>query len=1759
MKTKRKFRERAITMLLVFVMLFSMIPPCIVIVAEDEIDEAKSVIGSIVRFSTTDERVYLYNDVTFSGPSTKTTRVSPNDLPETFVVLDAITVSYGTQFYKLGTVDGSANDVLDNYPWVKAVLMEIVSTPEPDDGLVRGEVGLLVDGKETTALTIARDEKTYVFTELSEVFTGTPIYRWELLINREQNKWGTVQDYVFPYATVSRALIANAGVEGTNAVLRCIVSQNGIDYVSNELTIILEPSVDSSADGEIAMFAAPKNATSSFGVAGEETVFASSDDNITRDGGAFQVVIQYVYWNNSPLPEAGHGTTAMPTYTATVSESYPLTATVTALDIAGFKPYIRVEDSNRQPSDRYYEAKEDPDDPDSAVEGHYYRESSSISFSRQTTEKKITVYYLPEEVSFTVNHHIQNLEDDEYTLYQTDDLTGFSLSPVGEGKQMTMYGFSNLFYDPNTPISPNGNTIIDIYYDREYYLIDFELSDGYGVMPLYVRYQTRVQVGTPQRPGYTFDGWTLNRVYNKVETTVDGEVTVTETDVTDQTVKNQYTNPTNGFTVEHNLKYTANWQVATASYTIIYWRENANDNGFSIWATETATANSGSVIDVSNKRISTSLATTNGVNESSFFTYSEALSDKTVTVKGDGTAAANIYYTRNIYYIVFTGTSAQGATSCRIAEHTHDKTNCCSVEGCDHTSGTCQIEMYCTKEEHTHTDECNYRQICGLEVHTAHTNACVIGCGNNHTAHEKNCYSNVGSALNNNNPSGSEPANPVDGRIYRYRNNRYSPYQYYIYISGQWYNYNGTVNNDNTVLSPNCGGIHIHDDSCYTQCTIHAHTDACYTSDCNKVAHEHSDGCYQSCIRYAHTHNGCTRYLYVLAAKYNADIAEYWPVSSHVDTWRASGWLANNVYYSEWTKSNGYNTDRWATKRVDMTSDLCSTATNKTYTLTLTSVTSPGEYTVRYMFESIEQTAGTGRELYKNVYYEENTRYTQENLFSDGFSHKTILGMTPESDESSLKLYYTRNSYTLTFMNGDRAEKTASIKYEAPLTAQYYVPDIPSSYEANSVYFAGWYTTQVCADGTEFDFSSGIMPASDLYLYAKWEPTAFNFKVYQEKPTDNNPNPTVLLERENVLFGTLPNALGGEPTRKSPVKDYIFAGWYYEDENGSEKRFDFNTMPIKQDYEIYAKWTSKVPVRYIVYYKTKENGELVDIAPPTEGKALAGITKSFMAKVGLELNEGYRTEYFPTEREHTHQMEHIEEGDGVNRIIFEYIKSSTVAYQVRHVFESESFVEITGSNTLTLVWQETMTTAHSAKLEENFQDEITEGNVKDKLKEMGYSDSEATAIWKIIVNLSPDAFNKSLVLLPPEGDNLNHAENEIVFHWSSLYEMTIYEVHHMCETDDGYVLRGEPHVYNARYTATAEADMPDALTFKGYKYADRYETNNTDNQSLALKKATAGTGGLVIYLYYDRVEYSYSVRYREEDGTLIPHTPVVTGKAKYQSKLTVSNLVKDINILGYTLINGSDVVVLENNNQVIDCIYRKQTASYIYRPLNGSGRVDVFQELDVPFNVADKKPTGSLATPDAGWILEGWYVGDVSGENLQDISTVGATIDAYGRLVPRAPVIEDIGKTYYFWAKFVPTSLTIQNAIGDATVNPPPALDIGDQSFIYHIKGVDDTPTAGVDLRVAVLVGRPQVILGLPVGTYTVTVESEWSWRYDSLSKVEIESGSGEITNVSGMTWTLEFGGSDVMTVVYGIPRPDVQSPAEGDSYYFITDNAYSK
>lgn len=1660
--------------------------------------------------------------------------------------------------------------------------------PPADDGLVYGQVGLVMDGESVETLTIAKGEKTYVFTELGNAIEGTPTYRWQLLIDRENNRWANIQDYVYPYAPISEALIANAGLDGA-ATLRCIATQDGVSYASGELDVTVDPTLpapelplipepETEAETETAADAESRNTDSLAVPAG------SMARSARAAGEAFQVTIQYVYWNGSSLENSGHGTTALPTYTATVGDAYPpLTTKVRSLSIAGYKPYIRVD--SEVAGCRKYAARENPLDPNSPVVEHYYVEAPFIEFFDQKEAYDITVYYLPELVSFTVNHYIQNLNDDEYTPYASDDMQGYSAYPVEDGDVLhkAMEGFTHLFYDPKTPISANGNTIVDIYYDREYYLVDFDLtepnskSEGYGVMPMYVRYETPIQVGDPQNPGYTFDGWELDRVYTKTEEIDgDGKVTVTETEIDDNTIKNQYLNPSVGVTVKHNLEYKAIWEVATTTYTVIYWVENANDDAFAVAGyTEVPGATPGAKVNAQDN-IPTSVL--NSIDaEKAGLVYIDEISDKNVEIKGDGTSSVNVYYKRKLAQISFTV-----AGTCKLELHTHSDAcqATCTLEAHTHSDVCGKGAQTCGKEEHIHIDTC-----CSVVFHKHGQGDCP--CNVEAHTHGENCYHHLLSCYTSKNVdeatgtavyyANNKIDNPQNGYVYRYRTNSYSySTYYYLYVNDTWYSLgegtnNSTISNtygisfgnlanpgrdsvtsaEANLLESDCSHCgkqshihgaatcpcdmaeHDHTSGCQYICDKEAHTHiiSCFTYNCGKDEHIHDGSCFRGCTQVEHRSHSSTcnrstsnNIAYAAMVKYGADTTPWWNEAPTGYRWvyNSSGYTAPPTM-----PANG----------IGFTGEKL----NATYT-----------YTIHYYEE------GTTISIRADsVYYRNSNGYHLNDADYIDIPGFTCLasGNTNADNNLVYRLYYSRNSYDLTFHDGVRAiaNRSESILYEADISGKFFIPDTPSGKEKGSVKFAGWYTTPTCADGTEFNFAGQIMPSHDLTLYAKWEPTYWDIVVYQEKPIDGDPLPTVLWEHYDVPFGTLPNALGEEPERVSPIKDYIFAGWYYEEPDGTEKRFDFNTMPIKRDYVIYAKWTSKVPVIFEVRYVTEKDGNIIEIADRTEGKSLAGVAKSFTAKADKELYTEYQTGYFPTEREQTQMMVHKVEDDGKNIITFTYVTNVKIEYQLKHVFVSEDFVDILGTDRIQLIWKSeiTETSTESALLKEEFKAKITQPLVVQKLMETyGIANDVATDIWEDeIVHMAPDGFSKSLILCA----NVPAEENEIVFNWTGLQNITIYEVHHLFEVSDGvYELQGQPHVYNARYEENKYATLPAPVVKTGYDYTGTYTTNNDDGKSLQLKPVNATTDkGLIIYMYYNLKDYSYTVRYIDEKNFQI-HQDNVTRTGKYMQKLVVGEIVKDVTIPGYELVNGDAIVTLDSPGKVIDCVYRKQTASYFYRALSGSGRFSISEQLDVPLN---EQPDTVEVQPDRGWILKQWYYGDVFGNNLQAITAVGATKDDDGNLTPRAPTVDDVGKDFYFWAEFVPTTLTISGSFAPTPAEPDDCLQ--NQGFIYHINGKEDTDTAGYSITVALPVGESKSILGLPAGDYTVTVEHAWSWRYPgtNISCTVTENDDSGSWDAGAQKLSFKFDGLAIVEFNFTPPNSDPNKPY---GEYFITDEVHN-
>lgn len=356
--------------------------------------------------------------------------------------------------------------------------------------------------------------------------------------------------------------------------------------------------------------------------------------------GQHTVIINYVFEN---------GKQAAPSWTATLAEGSSLEQTVTSPTVVGYEP-------------------------DQAT--------FNVSVNNITENKTYTVTYHPANVGFTVNHYLQNVADNNYTLNVSERHDGFTEREVGDGLAETYPGFAALLYNTKAKVAADGSTVVEIYYDRNYYLMSFNLDGGYGVEPIYARYGASVKVENPTKPGYTFNGWEP-----AVPTTVPAE----------------------------NTTHKAKWTPGESGFTVVFWYENANDDGYSyagsIKPANVAPGTQKSSNDYQNENFTG--------RDAAHFTYNSAKAE-TVTVKGDGSTVLNVYFTRNTYTLTFKGGKVEVICGKEEHEHTHDGWYYKAFDGTYYYGGCYPAGSYngigtgtggaksptCGKSEHTHINSC---------------------------------------------------------------------------------------------------------------------------------------------------------------------------------------------------------------------------------------------------------------------------------------------------------------------------------------------------------------------------------------------------------------------------------------------------------------------------------------------------------------------------------------------------------------------------------------------------------------------------------------------------------------------------------------------------------------------------------------------------------------------------------------------------------------------------------------------------------------------------------------------------------------------------------------------------------------------------------------------------------------------------------------------------------------------------------------------
>ena len=99
-------------------------------------------------------------------------------------------------------------------------------------------------------------------------------------------------------------------------------------------------------------------------------------------------------------------------------------------------------------------------------------------------------------------------------------------------------------------------------------------------------------------------------------------------------------------------------------------------------------------------------------------------------------------------------------------------------------------------------------------------------------------------------------------------------------------------------------------------------------------------------------------------------------------------------------------------------------------------------------------------------------------------------------------------------------------------------------------------------------------------------------------------------------------------------------------------------------------------------------------------------------------------------------------------------------------------------------------------------------------------------------------------------------------------------------------------------------------------------------------------------------------------------------------------------------------------------------------------------------------------------------------------------------------------------------NLTIQKTAKDGTTIDP------NQTFVFHVKGKNND----VDMQVVITGANKQVIKNLPVGEYTITEDTSWSWKYTPTSKDQFVTTSDINNGTATVTFENENKGTNWLT-----------------------------
>ncbi len=1535
---------------------------------------------------------------------------------------------------------------------------------------------------ESISEAIVRPLTSRVFTANTEYFDYSKI-QWQIYSESVDSLWVNISGQDKSEIEVSYAMIKNVLSDNRTAI-RCVLldENNEIIQTTNTVNLIAGNAIENGLTGR-------GNYVEEYLTNNRVPLKAVKSLKAEKQS-LFTITIEYLY--DTPKVEAIDKTAAYQPYIRTIVNNPTTTASVSIEEaipqIKGFDTYVKY-----------------PGASDSQI---VKADTVSKVFENLSENKVITVYYRPAEVVYHYRIFLQNTSDDNYpsTPAYTGDYIGITFDDTDNDAIIQAYADKTKGFiavpSQNLQIAADGSTIVNLYFERLYYIVLFNVGQGgFGTDAVYAKYDQSVAIADPTRPGYIFKGWA-----SKADA-------VTPDIYTDVTTTNYFMlnipippSDESGNIAPYTLYY-AVWETTMTNYTVIYWLENANDFGYEYGGHVQEEALSGSVV-------SGATAPKYNGTDSQHFKYFAARSDGQKIVEGDGSTVLNVYYVRTRVEVRFnvSGKSYSG--------HTHDALNSSTTSGftADATSNQGCYILDCIQDTHKHTAECltckltehvHTTDCCSIAYHDHAASNCTINC--KHT-HNKQCYGIANNAGTSNPDDEARKyfgnLGLTNGCIYYYQDNGLSTTDnYYLYFNNSWYKYSSKPTDymGSEISHTNCSdeGNYHRTDYFYKYnsiCLSHSHTDACYT--CGKTQHTHSSGCnYSACkVGYEHTHidscyGNCTK-----AANAHKHTADCYRLACVYHTASASNTYG---YYDVKYGADLALTNDKNGKPVWDNSEYVWKVSSSGATRYTAAPTVKANLTV--YSKDVED--GTSY-----IHYYENGKtdfkikpdyairdvsfrqLTQEDYIDiPGFEYARNSQNSTTRDYS---IYYNRLSFKINYMDGFSNEiKSETVPYETDMASYMaYVPTgyYPASLEKDMYVFDGWYLDSSLDPSTKFDMSNpnisasySKMPAHDIILFAKWKPIQHKVIFYADDSLDEK-----ITEDERGAF-VQPDSIDHNSyvsPDNIPVgikkKNLTFAGWFYY-AGKTLKPFDPYNMPVTRDLALFPAWSSSTIEHYAIYYKLRDGTtEGKEIALPTTGILPSGSSVVFYAKGEPqwypEIAETADLNYFPEVSSHTLEIE----AGGKNEFTFWYVGLSNVGYTIKYTNEAT-------------------------------------GLPMDGYPDFNGVTTETVNYFKApyIKGYLADAFEKRMIA------TANPEDNVVEFFYIEDSE------HAYCHIEYEY-----QNTDLETYTKLDWLDYLGVIGVDEYNMSDLIKTGNTTGFHINLSESTLnGTKGITltqivdlpeegadIVLKYDRDEVGYTVVHKIQDGDVI-ETEDLSGFYG----VTVYPEAKDYN--AYTVVGAPTkqlILDIDETKNVTTFEYTFSNVQIKYYRLSYD-ITNEYYEIVAPTSTtfgggaisssADSilalggTPEGSkVLSIGTGYRFMGWYIYDDDGDivihtedgdknaRLVDSSKDAITLSENGTMItPTTTKVDDedvyVSESYFALFAEYATTLTIERE------------DLKDgEELIYHIVGKSEFDDTEVDIYVTVNADNPvATIVELPIGTYTISEDDDWSWRHSTSDIVD--------------------------------------------------------